>query len=221
MPLEVRANMPEFPIVLGNTVTLPGRVVFEGLDQSGVERIRVQLRPTSGVGFFITGTISNDGTFGIENTSAGEYRVAIAPSGDYFIKEARFDRNDVLTQPLKFSGTLSGGAGLEIVLSVGQVSGLVTDQKLQPVAGVQVVLIPEKNRDQTELFKAVTTDESGRFVVTGITPGDYKLFSWESLESYGYFDPEVLKQAEPLGKMVHVAASSKQEVDVRIIPASK
>ena len=149
--------------------------------------------------------------------------MGIAPSGDYFIKEALFDRNDVLTQPLKFSGALSGGTGLEIVLSrsVGQVSGLVTDEKLQPVAGVQVVLVPEKNRDRTELFKAVTTDEGGRFLIAGITPGDYRLFSWESLESYGYFDPQVLKEAEPLAKLLHVAESSKQQLDVRIIPASK
>jgi 5-hydroxyisourate hydrolase-like protein (transthyretin family) len=215
--------MPEFTIVLGNTVTLPGRVVFEGLDQSGVERILVQLRSTSGFGTFITGIAGGDGTFQIENTPPGEYRVGIAPSGDYFIKEGRFDRNDVLTQPLKFSGTLSGGAGLEIVLSrnVGQVSGLVTDEKLQPVAGVQVVLVPEKNRDRTELFKSVTTDESGRFLLAGITPGDYRLYSWESLETYGYFDPQVLKDAEPFGKLFHVAESSKHQLDVRIIPASR
>lgn len=40
MPLDVTANMPEFPVVLGNNVTLPGRLAIEGLDQSGVERVR-------------------------------------------------------------------------------------------------------------------------------------------------------------------------------------
>jgi 5-hydroxyisourate hydrolase-like protein (transthyretin family) len=222
MPLDVTANMPEFPVLLGTNVTLPGRLVVEGLDQSGVERIRVELRTASGVGSLV-GTTNKDGTFRVDNIVPGEYRIGITGSADYFIKEARFDRTDVLNQPLKVVGTVPSGVGLEIVISptVGQVSGVVTDGRLQPVAGVQAVLVPDKNRDRAELFKSGTTDQSGRFLITGIVPGDYTLFSWESLESYGYFDPEVLKQAEPSGKLIHVAGSSKQEVDVRIIPASK
>ena len=63
-------------------------------------------------------------------------------------------------------------------------------------------IVPEKNR-------------------SGITPGDYRLYSWESLENFGYFDPQVLREAEPFGKLLHVAESSKQQLDVRMIPASR
>lgn len=224
MPLDVTANMPEFPIVLGNNITLQGKLVIDGLDQSSVERIRVELRPASGGSSIVSTTYTNsDGTFRVDNISPGEYRVGITGSRDYFIKEARFDRSDVLNQPLKLSRTVPEGAGSEVVISpnVGQVSGVVTDGNLQPVADVQAVLVPDKNRDRAELFKSAITDQSGRFSITGIAPGDYKLFSWESLESYSYFDPEVLKQGEPLSKLVHVAASSKQAIDVRIIPAPR
>jgi hypothetical protein len=221
MPLDVTANMPEFPVVLGSNVTLPGRLMIEGLDQSGVERIGVELRTASGFGS-LSGTTNNDGIFRVENVVPGEYRVAIIGTAGYFIKEARFDRNDVLNQPLKLSGPVPGGAGLEVVISpnVGQISGMVTDERLQPVAGVLAVLVPDKNRDRPEHFKSAMTDQNGRFSITGIVPGDYKLFSWESLETYGYFDPELLKRTEPLGKLVHVAESSKQAVDIRIIRAT-
>jgi hypothetical protein len=39
----------------------------------------------------------------------------------------------------------------------------------------------------------------------GVAPGDYKLFAWEGLGNYGYFDPDVLRRAEPLGKRFALA----------------
>jgi hypothetical protein len=53
------------------------------------------------------------------------------------------------------------------------------------MGGVQAVLVPDKNRDGAELLRAVAAGQAGRFVINGVIPGDYKLFSWESLESYG------------------------------------
>jgi hypothetical protein len=53
----------------------------------------------------------------------------------------------------------------------------------------------------------------------GVTPGAYKLFAWEALESFGYFDPEVMRRAEALGKPLHVGESSKLAVEGKIIPA--
>ena len=54
----------------------------------------------------------------------------------------------------------------------------------------------------------------------GLAPGDYKLFAWEGLENYGYFDPDVMRRAEALGKPVHVGESSKMVVEGKIIPLS-
>ena len=53
----------------------------------------------------------------------------------------------------------------------------------------------------------------------GLTPGDCKLFAWEGLENYGYFDPDVMRRAEAQGKPVHVGESSKLAVEGKIIPA--
>ena len=53
----------------------------------------------------------------------------------------------------------------------------------------------------------------------GIAPGDYKLFAWEALENFGYFDPDTLRRAEVQGKAIQVAESSKLVVEAKIIPA--
>ena len=60
-------------------------------------------------------------------------------------------------------------------------------------------------------------DRSGRFTLRGIPPGQYKVFAWEALEAFGYFDPELLKHSETLGRSVRVDESSRQEIDVRVI----
>jgi hypothetical protein len=98
---------------------------------------------------------------------------------------------------------------------------VVSDEKLQPMPGVQAVLIPEKYRDRTELYKATTTDQTGHFTIRAVAPGDYKLFAWEALENFAYFDADLVRQVEAQGKPVHVAESSKLQVDVRVIPAAK
>ena len=111
---------------------------------------------------------------------------------------------------------------MEVVISrnVGQIDGTVVDDRGKPVPGVQAILIPD-NRGRTELYKTATTDQDGRFVMRGITPGDYKVFAWEAMETYGYFDPEVVRRSEVLGKVVRVAESSRLSVEGKIIPAAR
>jgi hypothetical protein len=149
----------------------------------------------------------------------GEYRVILAPMPEHYVKSVSFERNDALSSTITIAESRSADVVLEVVLSanVARVEGVVTDDRLQPVPGVQAVLVPDSNRDRPELFKAVTTDRAGRFSMGGVVPGDYKLFAWEALESFGYFDPDLLKQSELSGKSVHVEESARITVETRII----
>jgi len=80
-----------------------------------------------------------------------------------------------------------------------------------------VVLIPNQNRDRPDLFKTATTNQSGRYNMRDVTPGDYKLFAWEALDGFQFFDSNFLKQYDALGKTVHVEESMKLAVDTKII----
>ena len=55
--------------------------------------------------------------------------------------------------------------------------------------------------------------------MSGIAPGDYKVFSWEALEEYAWFDPELLAQSETRGHAVRTSESSTETIEVRLIPA--
>jgi 5-hydroxyisourate hydrolase-like protein (transthyretin family) len=230
VPVNVVRDIDDLIVTIRPPVSITGRIAMEGKTNSlEIERMRLQLRPAVNLGtpMLPAVKINADGTFRLDNVAGGEYRVAVNPEAglpdtysDFYIKDAHMDRKDVLQRSLLIGDSVPNGASLEIVLSTnsGYVEGVVLDARFQPAAGVQAVLVPERDRSRTELYKAAMTDESGRFTMRAVAPGEYKLLAWATLESYGYFDPVVLKQAEPMARSVHVAEGSRQSVDVTVIP---
>lgn len=160
----------------------------------------------------------SDGTFRIDGVWPGEYVLVIngLPSG-FYIKEARLGDLDLLNSRLRYTGSESNSMTIVISPNTGVVEGNVSDAQGKPLAGARVVLIPERNRERTELFRPVASDPSGHFRITGVAPGDYKLTAWDVIEPFAFFDPDLLKQSDDNGKAVRVAESSKQSIDVSVI----
>jgi hypothetical protein len=75
-------------------------------------------------------------------------------------------------------------------------------------------------RNRTDLYKTALSDASGRFLFRSIPPGDYRIFGWEALESYAYFDQELLRRVESQSVAVRVSESAANSVTVRMIPAN-
>jgi hypothetical protein len=142
---------------------------------------------------------------------------------EYYVKEIRFDRTDGLRGPIEVAASNADTAFINVVLSsrVANIEGAVTDNKLQPFAGAQVILIPDRNRERAELYKTATTDQTGRFTLRGIAPGDYKLYAWEALENFAYFDPDLVKRSEPFAKVVHLDESSSLTIETKVIPTER
>ena len=195
---------------------------------ASLDRLRVQLWPSGdGVVSSIPGLsvppsapLNSDGTFKLDGVFPGEYRVTITGlEAGFYAKDIRYDQNDALNQPMQFTASESARMDVLISPNAGQIQGIVMNDRQQPVQGTQAILIPDRTRDRTELYKTTLTDQSGRFTMLGIPPGDYKVFAWEALEQFGYFDPDLMKRFEPQGKAVHIAESSKENIEVKIIPA--
>src|SRR6185369_13958808 len=146
--------------------------------------------------------------------------LANTPRPDMYIKDARLDSTDILNQPWVVSGPVSGTLSIVLAKGAGQLEGNVVNDKSEPVRGIQAVLIPDRSRDRTELYRTATTDQNGHFAMRGIQPGDYKIFAWESIEQYSYYDPEVLVTFEQKGKTVTIGESAKPTVEVKLIPAT-
>jgi hypothetical protein len=161
-----------------------------------------------------------DGTL-TSRFAAGSYRVNVIPqsmpAGSY-VKEVRFGDADAWNNPMKITGPTD--AKLEIVFSMksAQLEGTVTDAQGQPAEPNPLVLVPDRNRDRTELYRTAIVDRPGHFTISNVAPGDYKLFAWEALEPFAYFDPNILKRDDTKGIAVHLAESTHEHVELRLIP---
>jgi hypothetical protein len=226
VPIEVtNTNVENVVVVVNAGMNIGGQFTVEGGEMPAPNTMRVQMRlVTNGVQNFVgyapSAQAAAGGSFLMSDVLPGQYRVIVPPGQDFYVKQVRYDRQDALQNPIEVSSRNSDGAGFEIVISrnVGQIDGVIVDSRGMPVPGVQAVLIPDL-RNRTELYKNATTDQTGRFVMRGVTPGDYKLFAWEALENNGYFDPDVMRRSESLGKAVQVGESSQLVIEGKIIPA--
>ena len=128
---------------------------------------------------------------------------------------------DMLNSPLQFAGIAL--TSLDIVLSrkPGQIEGVVVNDKRQPVAGIRTILIPDQDRGRLGLYKFAETDQTGRFTIRGITPGAYKVFAWEALEEWAFFDSDLMQRFEPYGTPIRVSESDELVTEVKLIPAGK
>jgi hypothetical protein len=206
------ADVNSVVVSLRKTVCLPGSVSSDG------GRVFSFYLITPDKQMRIYTSVRDDGRFEVDGLLPGEYRLhsPIIRDGSY-LKEARLGSVDILNQT--FTVTRNTAARLDLVLSsnVGQVEGTVTGRDTKPEKEATVVLVPENARDRTDLYRAVATDDRGRFTLSSVAPGDYKVFAWRSIEQYSWFDPEILGRYEPQGKPVRVQESAKETLNLSAI----
>jgi hypothetical protein len=176
-----------------------------------------------GEGFSTLAHVNADGTFEWKNVSAGHYYVQISGASwqpDWFLKSATSDGRDVADSGFTLS---SGATTLDLVASANGAAaeGMVTNQKDEPVADAVVVAVPEARfRSHPDHYGKAASDQSGRFTVRGLPPGDYTLFAWESIEGEAYYNPEFLKTYEGQGKALHVSEGDRVSMPLRVVPAT-
>ena len=222
----VDSDIQDLVLKAADTVSIGVTLRAEGQGALPQRGAGVQLQPLSANGDSVAlmppGVVraGPDGTF-TATLATGSYRLRITPQAlpaGAYVKELHFGDVDVWNNPLTIAG--STDAKLEIVFSMksAQVDGTITDAQGNPAEPNPLVLVPDRNRDRTELYRTAVVDRPGHFSISNVAPGDYKLFAWEALEPFAYFDPNVLKKDEAKGFAVHLAESASEHVDLRLIP---
>lgn len=164
-------------------------------------------------------TIINAAKFEITLIEPGIYRLSLNTADDgYFIRWARSGSRDVLRDGLDTRTGASEPLEIMVGTTNSVVEGNVSDEGDRAAVGTQVVLVPSDRRMRIDLFRAITTDQTGHYVFKGVAPGDYKLFAWEDIEPFGYFDPVFLGKHETAGTAIHVEQNQSVSTNLRVIP---
>jgi carboxypeptidase family protein len=166
--------------------------------------------------------VNADGSFEWKNVSAGRYYVQLSDASDmpdWFLKSVAAGGREAADSAFSVSG---GATNVDVLASANgaRAEGVATNQQDEPVADAVVVAVPEARlRTHPDRYRKASTDQSGRFALRGLPPGDYTIFAWESIDGDAYYDPQFLASCEGRGRTLHVSEGDRTSLQLKVIPA--
>ena len=230
-PLEVGSDdIENLVLTISRGLDIRGHVAWEGSPPRDSQPM-FHLQTANEKGVVVSPQRAKpDGTFQFKGVPEGNYRLVLLGSDSarpFYLKSVRYGSASVTDTA--FAVDPGSDASFDVVLStrVAQLSGSVLNSDSLPAVGAKVVIIPDPpHRDLTYRYLSATTDQNGKFSINGIAPGDYKVFSWDSIEEsderYGedWFDPTWLKPYEAKGQSIHFEESDQKSVALQSLTAS-
>lgn len=202
-------------------VEIPGQIYVEGTAPANFQynRLRVTLNSQDGLPINSNAQVDDAGKFTLPGVAAMSYRVNLQglPGGAYLIA-GRFGSTDALGEPISIDQTAQ--LALQIGFTPGQVAVTVTDPVGQPFSGAITVLVPA-TRNRVDLYKTVTSDQSGQAVFAGVAPGDYKVIAWEDVPQGAYLNADFLQPYEDRAQSIHVDRASAVSAQLKVIPRNE
>lgn len=222
LPITVgNATIENIELVVKPGMEVSGRVRIEGDAQINPSQVTVMLQPKAQGPFANSGTgrVNADGSFTILNVSPNLYRVsANVPTQGVYLKSILVENQEVPQRELNVGD--GSAPALTVVLSAaaGQISGQVAAAKPADAQGATVVLVPSADkRERMEMYKMTTSDQTGRFSLKSIPPGEYTVYAWDSVEPGSWQDPEFLARFESKGKKITLKESESATVEAELI----
>jgi hypothetical protein len=178
----------------------------------------------------LTATVLASGQFTFPGVGPGVYDVFVQgmPRNAY-LQQAGFSyadrrlsqiRIDANQPPRSFhddTQSLTSDAPLMASINIGglAVSGRVVDEKGGAVAGAEIILVPTDPllRLRKDRYGITYSDSSGAFQLSGMFPGSYAAYSFESIEPDIYFDPEFNAQISRQGTLVNISGGFNRPLD--------
>jgi hypothetical protein len=163
-----------------------------------------------------SGSPGEDGGLSIDNIVPETYEISATLPEGYFLKSARLGNVDALQSGVDVSQGESGKLDLEISATGGRVEGSVTEGD-QPSPGARVVLMPGDERNRRLRFQIATADQKGVFRISGIAPGDYRLYGFQTVDESSVQDPSYLKRFESQSKQVSIHEHGRETLQLEPI----
>jgi hypothetical protein len=222
--IDVPGDNEDVTLALAPVIDLHGRVTLEGAPAEPIKQFHIELVPGEDRSFWAgipSATTGPDGKFTIENVRPGIWDIGVAPipRGGY-LKSMSLGKQDVLTEEMEIRSDTD--APLNIVVSTrgAVVNGEVGAGRDRPVT---ILLAPVGRYARVmSFFKTAATDAEGKFELTGITPGDYRIFAFEPPSAgFNPANPELVAQFADSGEALRIAEGDHLTAHPKIITAEQ
>ena len=216
------ADVEGVNLTIARGVDVPGHVAWEEKPPSEVQSVHVALRASDrGPYSWNSGAFEAkpDGAFVIKNVEEGIYKPHVfTGSWECFLKSAVYGGADVTDGGLAVHAGTDAALELKLSCRAARIEGVVLTRDSVPASGVYVVAIPDApHRDNEWRYRAELTDQNGRFLLRGMVPGEYRIFSWDSDVDLNWYDAGQLKPYESKGVPLSVAAGDRKTLQLNVI----
>jgi hypothetical protein len=222
-------DVSDIAITIHHGVDVIGQV-YTDVDISTLKGMRVSVQPDDSAARI--GLYQQVGGYQAEVGETGAFKIPILPEAMYrvqmtfgggpsasraFILGVRQEGADIFD-----SGFLVGDkpvAPIEIFVSAksGSVTGTALDAQGRPAPNAVVALVPPaERRHNPTLFRTATANAEGKFTLTGVPPGEFKLFAWRSIPTGANRNPAFIARYENSGMPVTIAADGELRVDATL-----
>ena len=170
----------------------------------------------------VNGPVNADGSFTIPMAAPGLYSVELTglPAGAY-LKTMSFSRTPSPAQLIDWRGADSGALELGVSRKAATLQGNLVDGDGKPVAGT-VTLVPVPPQPGIRrLYPTVKADDQGAFRFPSVTPGTYKVYGWEDIESSAHWDVDFIRPFESRGEAVQVDEGGSATVALKRISSAE
>jgi hypothetical protein len=163
-------------------------------------------------------TYEPSGAFLFRNVVEGKYRLRVSPLPvNGYVADVRVGGKSVFDSGFDVDSQTREVQVL-VKTNSGKIKGMVHDSTGKPFASARVVLVPPlSRRENSELYKASFSDANGNFTMSGVAPGEYKLFAWESVSDGAWMNGSFLSPYEGRGQNI-VVGSSITDIELKLIP---
>jgi hypothetical protein len=212
-------------VVLGarREAAIQGTVLVDGAAKVTLEGFPISLTPAEGITVMpVFGKADKAGVFRLEAVTPAMYDLTLpfSPPGTY-LRSVMFNDREALGQVLDCSAITTGTLGIVLGTDGGKVEARVSrDDK--PAPNATVVLVPaDPGRRFPATVRRGVSDDTGHIALKDVPPGDYLAFAWEEVEEGAWFDADFVKAAQRQAVKVQVGPKANEEIQLKLLPASK
>jgi protocatechuate 3,4-dioxygenase beta subunit len=218
----INADVDSVSLVLTRGVDISGRVTFDG-PMAATSPVNIVLQSQRANMPFLSTTpviAKPDGSFTLTEVADGSYSIhAFSQCRECYLESATANGIDLLEQGV-LVGSGNAPTSIDLVYSsnTGKASGTVTRADDLPVPGAYVVLVKDNDprAEDDQRFQTTTTDQYGKFEISGIPPGRYKAIALAKGDSDSYTDPDFIKPYAAKADSVDVRTGSTASLQLKV-----
>ena len=194
-------DIPDLAVILSGGGTITGTVTFlpGGSPAPEITQVRIGA-PSTDQGAFgpqPNARVSKDGSFTLEGVFAGPH--LIRPNGNtrgWSLKSVTINGRDVTDTPIDIrTGQTLSNVTVVFTDAVSEINGTITNTQGTAVPDYTVLAFPTDStlwRPQARQIMTARPDQTGKFRIRGLPPGEYFLTTVDPAEQGEWFEPAYL-----------------------------